>query len=238
MRTLVVGDTHGAYDALQQVLKAAAYAPATDQLVVLGDTLDGWSEGPAILDYYLSIQAAGHNLVYVLGNHDIAFLDWVDDDCNEHPLARYGGKVTVAAYTTVHAADVERHYEWLKAQHAYYIDEANRCYVHAGWNTAYAFNDPIQLTQQEYWWNRTFWQGMWEGGNLGAQFTEVFIGHTPTLNFEPYADKPLTRRNVHNLDTGAAFSGCVTVMDVQTKEFWQSQKCQDLYPLERGRNRR
>jgi serine/threonine protein phosphatase 1 len=236
MRTLVVGDTHGAYQALRQALTAAAYDPAADQLVVLGDTLDGWSEAPAILDYYLSIQAAGHNLVYVLGNHDVAFLNWFDDDCGEHPLARYGGAVTTFVYATARLPDLGRHYEWLTAQLPYYIDEANRCYVHAGWNTAYAFLDPSQLAQQEYWWNRSFWQGVWAGHDLGQQFTDVFIGHTPTLNFEPYADKPLTRHNVHNLDTGAAFSGRVTVMDAETKEFWQSQKCQDLYPLERGRN--
>jgi serine/threonine protein phosphatase 1 len=237
MRKLVVGDTHGAYQALRQALTAAAYDPAADQLVVLGDTLDGWSEAPAILDYYISIQAAGHHLVYVLGNHDVAFLNWVDDDCGEHPLARYGGAVTASVYaTTAHVADIGRHYEWLTAQLPYYIDEANRCYVHAGWDTAYDFHDPIQLTKQEYWWNRPFWQGVWKGHNLGQQFTEVFIGHTPTLNFEPFADKPLTRYNVHNLDTGAAFSGRVTVMDAETKEYWQSQKCQDLYPHERGRN--
>jgi hypothetical protein len=34
MRTLVVGDTHGAYQALRQALTAAAYDPAADQLVV------------------------------------------------------------------------------------------------------------------------------------------------------------------------------------------------------------
>jgi serine/threonine protein phosphatase 1 len=236
MRTLVVGDTHGAYKALRQALMAAAYDPAADQLVVLGDTLDGWSQAPAILDYYLSIQAAGHNLVYVLGNHDVAFIDWVNDDCGTHPLANYGGKVTAAVYTTEHAADLMRHYEWLKAQLPYYIDDANRCYVHAGWNTAYAFHHPIQLTKQEYWWDRTLWKGEWEGRDLGPQFKDIFIGHTPTLNFEPYDDKPLTRHNVHNLDTGAAFSGCVTVMDAETKEFWQSQQCKDLYPEERGRN--
>jgi serine/threonine protein phosphatase 1 len=236
MRTLVVGDTHGAYKALREALTEAAYNPAADQLVVLGDTLDGWSESPAILDYYMRIQAAGYNLVYVLGNHDVAFLNWVDDDCGQHPLAPYGGAITASVYTNAQAYNLSRHYDWLKAQLPYYIDSANRCYVHAGWDTAYAFHDPIQLTKQEYWWNRTFWKGVWQGHDLGQQFSEVFIGHTPTLNFEPYEDEPLTRHNVYNLDTGAAFWGRVTVMDAATQEYWQSQRCQDLYPTERGRN--
>ncbi|MEO8236216.1 MAG: serine/threonine protein phosphatase, partial [Flavobacterium sp.] len=39
-----------------------------------------------------------------------------------------------------------------------------------------------------------------------------------------------------NVDTGAAFNGPLTIMDIDTKEFWQSEKLPDLYPNEKGRN--
>jgi len=43
--------------------------------------------------------------------------------------------------------------------------------------------------------------------------------------------------NVWNVDTGAAFYGKLTAMDIDTKKFWQSDPVQQLYPNEKGRNR-
>jgi serine/threonine protein phosphatase 1 len=38
------------------------------------------------------------------------------------------------------------------------------------------------------------------------------------------------------MDTGAAFTGSLSIMDVNTKEFWQSDPLPTLYPDEKGRN--
>ena len=43
--------------------------------------------------------------------------------------------------------------------------------------------------------------------------------------------------NVWNLDTGAGFYGKLTILDIETKEFWQSDVVKAIYPLEQGRNR-
>ena len=47
---------------------------------------------------------------------------------------------------------------------------------------------------------------------------------------------PVQKANIWNVDTGAAFKGPITVMDIDTKKFWQSDKVTDLYPDEIGRN--
>lgn len=65
-------------------------------------------------------------------------------------------------------------------------------------------------------------------------YHEVYIGHTPTLNYDVAI--PMQGCNVWNIDTGAGFSGKLTCMDVTTKEFWQSDVVQTLYPNELGRN--
>lgn len=68
---------------------------------------------------------------------------------------------------------------------------------------------------------------------------EIFIGHTSTINWnykhngvlripsEEYkVGKPITTPiqacNVWNLDTGGGYEGRITVMDINTKEYWQS----------------
>ncbi len=42
--------------------------------------------------------------------------------------------------------------------------------------------------------------------------------------------------NIWNLDTGAGFKGKLTIMDVTTKEYFQSDLAQDLYKNEKGRD--
>jgi serine/threonine protein phosphatase 1 len=66
-------------------------------------------------------------------------------------------------------------------------------------------------------------------------FSEIYIGHTPTQYYD--VDIPMQGCNVWNLDTGAAFYGKLSRMDIDTKEFWQSEPVHTLYPGEVGRNK-
>ncbi len=82
---------------------------------------------------------------------------------------------------------------------------------------------------------------------------EIYIGHTSTGNWkckrhypeyhipEQKAKNgiitvPMNRCNVWNLDTGGGFEGKLTIMDIDTKQFWQSDFVKELYPEEKGRN--
>jgi serine/threonine protein phosphatase 1 len=66
-------------------------------------------------------------------------------------------------------------------------------------------------------------------------YNEIFIGHTPTINFK--CDTPIHAVNVWNIDTGAAFTGKLSGINVNTKEVFQSDNLHSLYPNEKGRNR-
>ena len=66
-------------------------------------------------------------------------------------------------------------------------------------------------------------------------FKEVFIGHTTTSWF--YKDlEPVNVSNVWNLDQGAGYEGKLTIMNVDTKEYWQSDFVNTLYPHFPGRS--
>ena len=65
-------------------------------------------------------------------------------------------------------------------------------------------------------------------------YKEIFIGHTPVIRFGE--STPMNFKNIWNVDTGAAFTGKLTIMNVDTKEFWQSDPLPSLYPDEKGRN--
>ena len=49
-RTLVLGDMHGAKEALLQVLSLSKFDNELDRLIFLGDVADGWHEVPECVD--------------------------------------------------------------------------------------------------------------------------------------------------------------------------------------------
>jgi serine/threonine protein phosphatase 1 len=65
-------------------------------------------------------------------------------------------------------------------------------------------------------------------------YSEIFIGHTPVTKIGETT--PVHMANVWNVDTGAAFKGPLTIMDIDTKEYWQSDPLPALYPSEKGRS--
>jgi serine/threonine protein phosphatase 1 len=65
-------------------------------------------------------------------------------------------------------------------------------------------------------------------------YNEIYIGHTPTLHYD--IEIPMQGCNVWNIDTGAGFHGKLTMLNVNTKAFYQSEFLQKLYPDEKGRN--
>ena len=65
-------------------------------------------------------------------------------------------------------------------------------------------------------------------------FKEIYIGHTPVTRLG--STVPMNFANVWNIDTGAAFEGPLSIIDVDTKEVWQSDPVCQLYPSEMGRN--
>ena len=71
--------------------------------------------------------------------------------------------------------------------------------------------------------------------NRLKHYTEIYIGHTPTINY--FKMHPMKAVNVWNIDTGAAFTGRLSAVDIETKEVFQSDILKDLYPNEMGRNK-
>ncbi|WP_303311000.1 metallophosphoesterase [Hymenobacter sp. BT730] len=226
METYVIGDIHGAFRALEQVLDRSPFRPGIDRLIQLGDVADGWPETPECVERLLNIS----NSIWLQGNHDWWAAEWLATQSSEADINfswyMQGGQATLEAYKRVLKADLGRHFkDFFGEQRPYFEDEQNNLYVHAGYDPTepIAEQDPYELI-----WSRELWNRKEEA--LGYQ--ECFIGHTPTWN---WSQVPCQRANVWNLDQGAGFSGRLSMMNVRTKEFVQSDIVPELYPGIQGR---
>lgn len=243
-RTLVIGDIHGGLKAVVQILEKAE-VNTNDTLIFLGDYVDGWSQSPEVLDLLIALSEK-QNCIFIKGNHDELLLDWLQNNhehLNEEMWFKHGGKATVDAYKNVSNDIKKAHIQFLKSLQNYYLDEQNRLFIHAGFTNLHGVT--YEYFPKLLYWDRTLWEvalcldetmdknSEWYPKRLKI-YSEIYIGHTPISKMEKVA--PLFKNSVWNLDTGAAFKGALTIMDVDSKEFWQSDVVRDLYSNELGRS--
>jgi len=241
-RTLVVGDIHGGLKALNQVLERTSLKPE-DQLIFLGDFVDGWSQSAQVLDFLLQLKLK-NSCVFIKGNHDVWGEKWLRNGDKEDIWLANGGKETINSYAGYTDEEKLRHLDFLEQMPYYHIDHQNRLFIHAGFTSMHGPTHEFYNTN--FSWDRTLWETALALDPLMVEenifypkrfslYSEIYIGHTPTVNYS--INTPMHRANVWNIDTGAAFGGPLTILDVDSKLYWQSDPLPELYPDEKGRNK-
>ncbi len=243
-RTLVIGDIHGGLRAVHQIMERAN-VNQSDTLIFLGDYVDGWSQSPQVIDFLINLKKK-QNCIFIRGNHDELLLDWLKGNTKEidEPMwYKHGGEATVNAYSIISDAKKKEHIEFLESLQNYYLDNQNRLFVHAGFTNMNGVK--YEYFPKLFYWDRTLWEtalALNENLDSGSFFyprrlklySEIYIGHTPVTRIEETI--PIQKACVWNVDTGAAFTGPLTILDVDSKKFWQSEPLPHLYPTEKGRN--
>lgn len=249
MKRFVIGDIHGNHKALVQCLERSGFNKEEDQLITLGDITDGWHEVYECVEELLTIK----NRIDIKGNHDDWFFEWLKT--GKHPDSwAQGGEGTLKSYTSklgfgfgfAHGSTRNRvtgmtptdlpesHRDFFYNQIPYYKDKLSNIFVHGGFNRHFLIEEqPAYIL----WWDRDLWYAALsvcrDITDRVLKFKEtdinnVFIGHTATTYWK--TNKPMFADRVINIDTGAGWKDKLTIMDVDTKEYWQSDMAEDLYP--------
>jgi serine/threonine protein phosphatase 1 len=216
MKTFVIGDIHGAYKALLQCLKLSNFDKKQDRLICLGDVCDRGRQVKECIDELLTIP----HCVYILGNHDVWALEWGIDKKAPLEWLVQGGSLTVESYKKTGMP--KEHIQFLSKASLWLVDN-NRLFVHGGFDP----ERTLEKTPKEIFiWDRTLIKQAQQIQLIDPDYKfgtydEIFIGHTPTINFGK--KEPQKFCNVWALDTGAGWGAKLTIMDADTKQFWQSE---------------
>jgi serine/threonine protein phosphatase 1 len=240
-RTLVIGDIHGGLRALHQIIDRANVSKA-DKLIFLGDYVDGWSQSPGVIDYLIDLKTK-QECVFLRGNHDDLLYEWLSQSKENLEWYKHGGESSVEAYLSVTDEIKRKHISFLESLQDYYLDNENRLFIHAGFTNLNGVE--YEYFPKLFYWDRTLWEtALSLDPNISKdsdfyprrfkKYNEIYIGHTPVTRIDKTV--PVQKANVWNMDTGAAFKGPLTIMDVETKKFWQSEPVFMHYPIEKGRN--
>ncbi len=215
MKTFVIGDIHGHCKALVACLKACDFDYGQDRLIALGDVCDRGPHTKECIDELLKIR----HLVYLLGNHDAWALEWVIYGKPAKEWMEQGGAETILSYK---GTGMPREHTLLLAKAPLYFEDGNRLFVHAGFDPDLG----VKGTPNEIF--------IWDRGLVASAeqlqkadpnrkfggYDEIYIGHTPDA-FDP-GRGPRHFCNVWAMDSGAGYGYNLTIMDVDTKQFWKT----------------
>ena len=112
--------------------------------------------------------------------------------------------------------------------------KGNRLFVHAG------FDPALSLEHQgleAFLWDRELARAALRaygdnGETVLTNFEEVYIGHTPIAS-----PVPVRGGGVWLMDTGAGWSGVLSIMDIDSKAVFTSDPVPQLYPGVKGRKK-
>lgn len=234
MTRYAIGDIHNRYEALVEVLDKSGFDRRRDLLISLGDIVDGGTQAKECVDELLGIT----NFVLCLGNHDDFLMKFLESGFQGEEWLQQGGCDTLRSYgarciegsdcfnynrdTQYSKVDTSNlnipvtHQDFFNRAVPYYILD-DMCFVHGGFDPKFPVQQQKRFTLL---WDRDLIR--YAQTNIIPQFKKVFVGHTTT---ETYGlTLPIKYHNLIMVDTGAGWSGKLTIMDIDTEEYWQSKK--------------
>lgn len=228
MKRFILGDIHGGYKSLMQCLQRSNLDYRNDKLIVLGDVCDGWIQIKEAVDELLKIK----NLIYIIGNHDVWTLDYFKNGNKEYMWVTQGGYNTIQSYEDKMP---ESHIKFFESAKLWHIED-NILFVHGGIKpgTLVEENNAEMII-----WDRDLICNAHKKGHNRTDYRmqniydEIFVGHTTTGHFNTY--EPVKFCEISDIDTGGGWAGKLTIMNLDTREFFQSDYTKTLYPNSNGR---
>jgi serine/threonine protein phosphatase 1 len=131
MRIYAMGDVHGRIDLLKLMherigAEIARDRPADWSIVHLGDYVDRGPNSKAVLDFLVAAHQRDERIISLAGNHDVGFLEFLDNPDPATLFARFGGAETARSYgVTLDCSDAAA----LRASHAALMDAVDESHV-------------------------------------------------------------------------------------------------------------
>ncbi len=222
MAVYAVSDIHGYYDLFLKGLAEIGFSDQ-DYLWCLGDMIDRGPDGIQILQYIMKHD----NMDLLIGNHELMFLNSVDDKgeagCYGKDaylwLDANGGKITFYQYKKLAEKDRDKLLDWLRKRFVVRREDIGNysyCLTHSFYNPKCENKRYCELTYSDVW-NIT-WSSIWRDDpftkamDIYSNYDFTFVcGHVPVQNVRPWetpAEDANELRSFHHKNMITIDGGC------------------------------
>ena len=208
-RLFIIGDLHGRLDLLKEEMRKVNFNPQVDRLMGVGDLIDRGDESKECLEliyepYFYSIR----------GNHEGMMIDSVlHNDMGSYQCWMANGGIWALDYVMT-AEDWQEDFKDLVADARSHLPLAYEIEMPYGGYVGVIHAQPPNMWCEEHikrgrlavLWSRDLWDSEVELEVKGIE--HVYVGHTPVK------EGPITRGNITYLDTGANWTGNLTMKQI------------------------
>lgn len=202
MKKFVIGDVHGNYEELMDLLDKINPDLRQDQLIYLGDYIDRGPQSYKVIRFLIDLQNkyGKEHVVLLRGNHE----DMAIENIEHGRIDCFNGYDITFMDFIKNNDSIENYYEFFKGLPLYYEDESF-IYVHGGIKPGIAMEK-----QDDYdllWIREEFFES-------SLTFIKpVIFGHTPTINIIG-TFSPFIKKDRIGIDTGIVYGGRLTALEI------------------------
>lgn len=231
MARYVLGDVHGNLKALKQVLEKSKFDYEKDFLIIIGDVVDGYNCSYEVVEELLKVK----NYVFIIGNHDMWFMDHMASGWSERIWISQGGRNTKESYKSngyYYNKFPDTHKEFFNSG-VFYYEVDDMMFVHGGFDYP---KHPRDCTSQLVTWDRELIE-RFKNGLKVKEYFKIFVGHTTTENEgadvvaydggEGYAE-------LIQVDCGAGWKGRLCLYNIDTDDYFLSDYAHELNPEDKN----
>lgn len=222
MRTIIIGDVHGCFQEMTDLMEKVGFDRHLDRLISLGDLMDRGEQSYEVFDFFRSLKREmGERCIIIRGNHEQMMLDAAVNPSALGRWNRNGAAKTVESFAG-HGTHVYQYTEWFHENTVMYCEEEDFRCVHAGLiKEELSENEPYDLV-----WDRTrISQNDYRGKLTVIGHTKVpgatwFCGDEKTTELLPEQQwRSLPKTGLIGIDTGCVYGYRLTAMVVEGGKF-------------------
>jgi len=195
-RLFAIGDIHGSFDSLKELVENEIQLQKSDKLILLGDYIDRGDKSKEVVDFIIELQEKGFDIFPLMGNHEVMLLDTFEDEKNSTKWIQNGGNETLKSFGIISVKDIESKYIKFFNDLKYYYSFGDYLFVHAG------FNDDVLYPFTDYY--SMLWKCKESYTNPLLSEKTIVHGHNP-IRVSKCEERVLHGHHVINIDTGCVY---------------------------------
>jgi serine/threonine protein phosphatase 1 len=212
-RLFAIGDIHGCFDSLKELVEQKIQLQKNDKLILLGDYIDRGDKSKEVVDYIMELHERDFDIVPLMGNHEALLLDANENEKNTSKWIQNGGYETLKSFDISSLEDIESKYIKFFNGLRYYYPFEDFLFVHAG------FNDNVVNPFTDYY--SMLWKCKQSYTNPLLINKTIVHGHN-AISISECEERVLSKLDVINIDTGCVYKdkegfGRLTAYDCKAK---------------------
>jgi serine/threonine protein phosphatase 1 len=195
-RLFAIGDIHGCFDSLKELVGNEIQLQKNDKLILLGDYIDRGEKSKEVVDFIIELLDDGYDIVPIMGNHEAMLLDAYENEKNISLWIQNGGNETLNSFEISSLKDMVSKYTKFFKGLRYYYPFKDFLFVHAG------FNDNVLNPFADFY--TMLWKCKESYTNPLLVNKTIIHGHNP-VSVSKCEERVLSKHHVINIDTGCVY---------------------------------